>query len=1154
MGFKSLVRRGMIVMVAASVPFTAVSAAGPTVKSLTLKEALQRAADFSQDTKDAKTEISKKKLELQQARFAVKSEEEKASGLFAKPTNLSQDLQIRMKVPEARSGLFLAQEAYRQAGNRTKFELEKVYLQAMQDRFAEDSSRKRWEEAKQELEAVKTKLKYGFVDQTAKEEAEKKLEKAASDWKKAQLTAKASRLALGQKVQYTMEDPVVLDDSPDYADLSQKMLPAYIANALQTDGTLLNDVEKLHLADEKLQAARSLYAAKFGTGRMKALERLIQSKTSDTELFMVQYDALLEQIRLEWEGFFQIPFLFPIPKSIIQGERDGLRYLDDLRNGLPIALMEQTKASLKEQESRTTVAAAVRQSYLEAKGAEESYAQALKDQDAAAAAVQKAGSAYKAGMVKAEEVQAARDAQEQARQQVFMAYIAYKTAISKLNLDSGGAVSQTLRPGILPYKDIDSGLDAVKAAPAAKADGTWEQKPAVGSVLSDLILKTKGKVKATDYALFTAEGQPVGSKTPIGKPVRQLTLLLSEPGKLRVQLYSREEVLAEGRLTGSGSKGELELVPKEKLADQPPLLPVKDAAGTPAKEDQILLGTYRMGLSALTPEVYNAAAATMTNSGQGMYFSPAWAGGQWFGLDQALDPEALTLGGAGSSALTSDQASALQVTMELPASGQLMTPLSPAQLQQSAADLKKAKEQLEAAHQAAVDAHKLADVAELEVQLKDAAAQIAMLEALAKGDTAAALEQMKLVHNSDALIAALAAESSGGEGAGAGSGTGGSGSAGTGSGATGNGTGSGAGSGAGTGAGGGTAGSGAGTGNGAGGSATGAGAGGSGSPAGTGTGVPTGGSPGATAGSSAGAGAQSPAALAAEQQRSKQALQAALAAGDAPAALAQAKQLFAAAQQLAASEDGSADELATLAAAKSQLQAALDAAVKAHDAARAETLGQTLESVRQAAAQAEKDALFSKLTAIQAAAAELAAAEAPAAGGAQAEAEKQLDSLVAEQTAELIAAIGKKELEKYSETQLQALTAQAAEIEAAEPGAEAMAVQQLISRNIPVTLDAPLIRLNGTAFVPIRALSESFGASVDWDPDRMAVTVSSEEGTTECTIGSTTAYVDGEAGEIEASPVLILGRTYVPLRFVGEAIGLQIQWNEATGTIEVSKT
>ncbi|MGO4275868.1 hypothetical protein AB4Z22_39520, partial [Paenibacillus sp. TAF58] len=78
-----------------------------TVKSLTMREAIDQGLKISPLLRDAKTDILKKKIELEQAQHAVKNEEAKASGLFAKPRNLGQELLTRLKVPEALKQLYI---------------------------------------------------------------------------------------------------------------------------------------------------------------------------------------------------------------------------------------------------------------------------------------------------------------------------------------------------------------------------------------------------------------------------------------------------------------------------------------------------------------------------------------------------------------------------------------------------------------------------------------------------------------------------------------------------------------------------------------------------------------------------------------------------------------------------------------------------------------------------------------------------------------------------------------------------------------------------------------------------------------------------------------------------------------------------------------
>jgi hypothetical protein len=57
-------------------------------------------------------------------------------------------------------------------------------------------------------------------------------------------------------------------------------------------------------------------------------------------------------------------------------------------------------------------------------------------------------------------------------------------------------------------------------------------------------------------------------------------------------------------------------------------------------------------------------------------------------------------------------------------------------------------------------------------------------------------------------------------------------------------------------------------------------------------------------------------------------------------------------------------------------------------------------------------------------------------------------------------------------------------------------------------------------------------------------------------VGGNIGYVDDKAVAIDPAnpkvvPVIINNRAFLPLRFVAEALGLNIQWNAATQTIKV---
>ncbi|MFD0676877.1 MULTISPECIES: stalk domain-containing protein [unclassified Paenibacillus] len=1122
------------------------AAPGDKVRELPLKDAVQLGIKNSQDIREAKSEVTKKKVELTQAQYAIKSEEAKDSSLFAKPRNLSKDLQIRLKIPEARKQLLIAEETLKNKTRSVQNDMEKLYWNAVQGMLAEAVSQKKLDAAKKALDGVKTMQKLGLADQAAREQADKALEQAASELKQAQLSYKSTRLALGEKVGLDLESGVTLSYIQDYANLNQAMLEKYTSGAEKTNLGLLQDREERKLAEEKFNTNRMLYSAKFGEARMKVIESMYQMKDMDYDLFMANYDVTLEKIGTDWQGWVWLGII-PLPKILLQGEYDGLRYFDDIRQSLPISMMDQNKAVLKEKESRKNVILAIRQSYLDAKGAEEAYAQSLRVRDKAADGVEEAIKKLKLGLLKTDELQKLIEAKEQAEQAVTSSWISYKLALGKLNFDSGGEVELTYKEGILPYREIDDGLAKIKPPQPEKKGpaGKWELKPSVGELMSDFTIQADKGLEATDFAIFTAEGKPIGKKKPIKKPVRHLSVMFSQPESLKVVLFKKKEVVAEGALTGNGTSGtiafdkpgELAALPAVKEAAQASAKPNVEVEKGEAPEGTLIIGTYRIPVEALTPELYNTAKATMAASGQGVFYKSELSGGTWVSNENAMDLKAME-DPNGSAVVAPEKIAALKLTVELSESGLIAPLLTASQIAQEVEALKKDTERLKLAKEEAVAANKGADIARLSIELKDAEAQLVLMQALQAGDQQAALQQIALVHNPEALLKQLEAEAGAGSGAsggtagGAGSGASGGVAGGAGSGASG-GTAGGAGSGA-------SGGSAGGAGNGAsGGAAGGAGSGASGGSAG---GVGSGASGGAAGGAGSGASA------AVVEQR-KQLLQQALAAGDAAAASSLAAQLAEAAVQLALLESGRDESVAALQEAKAKLQAAVAEAQKQKDMQRAEQLLNSIASLDNAVLSAQKEALFMQLDAIMQLPSQLLDGEQQV----NALLPEAVQGVLAQESKQILEQIKSVELEKYSKEQLVLLSEAAAEMKQAYGDSmQIFPVENVISPDLSILFEVPPAIINGKTFLPIRPVSEAFGAVVIYDEAARTVTISHEGAMIVCTIDSTTGYVDGEAVSLDTAPVLIAGRTFVPLRFIAETIGLGVHWDEGTRTILVS--
>ncbi|GEM_PF-5824808 len=85
---------------------------------------------------------------------------------------------------------------------------------------------------------------------------------------------------------------------------------------------------------------------------------------------------------------------------------------------------------------------------------------------------------------------------------------------------------------------------------------------------------------------------------------------------------------------------------------------------------------------------------------------------------------------------------------------------------------------------------------------------------------------------------------------------------------------------------------------------------------------------------------------------------------------------------------------------------------------------------------------------------------------------------------------------------------------------------------------------SGRTLVPVRVIAEATGARVDWDNEKGTATITSKDRTLELRPDEKQVYVNGETSELDVPAKLTGGRILVPLRFVVEALGLEVTWDE----------
>ncbi len=100
-----------------------------------------------------------------------------------------------------------------------------------------------------------------------------------------------------------------------------------------------------------------------------------------------------------------------------------------------------------------------------------------------------------------------------------------------------------------------------------------------------------------------------------------------------------------------------------------------------------------------------------------------------------------------------------------------------------------------------------------------------------------------------------------------------------------------------------------------------------------------------------------------------------------------------------------------------------------------------------------------------------------------------------------------------------------------------------------VNLDVAPVIINARTMVPVRFIGEAFGAEFFWDEATRKVTYAQGKSKIEIYVNKKIARVNGKNITLDTAPVIIEGRTLVPLRFVSEHMDGLVEWDGATQAV-----
>ncbi len=97
----------------------------------------------------------------------------------------------------------------------------------------------------------------------------------------------------------------------------------------------------------------------------------------------------------------------------------------------------------------------------------------------------------------------------------------------------------------------------------------------------------------------------------------------------------------------------------------------------------------------------------------------------------------------------------------------------------------------------------------------------------------------------------------------------------------------------------------------------------------------------------------------------------------------------------------------------------------------------------------------------------------------------------------------------------------------------------------------PYIDANNRVIVPVRAIATALGMEVQWEPNTKKVYCTRDNNQVVFTIGQIKALVNGQSLTMDTVPAIKDGRTMIPLRYVSEYLGSQVEWEADTKTVRI---
>lgn len=96
--------------------------------------------------------------------------------------------------------------------------------------------------------------------------------------------------------------------------------------------------------------------------------------------------------------------------------------------------------------------------------------------------------------------------------------------------------------------------------------------------------------------------------------------------------------------------------------------------------------------------------------------------------------------------------------------------------------------------------------------------------------------------------------------------------------------------------------------------------------------------------------------------------------------------------------------------------------------------------------------------------------------------------------------------------------------------------------------------INGRTLLPVRAVVEEMGGTVNWDSNTQTATLNYATDEIKLTIDSMTATLNNAEQTLDAAPTIVNGSTMLPIRFIAESFKFNVDWDASTQIVTIKKS